>query len=265
MKYTILFTLLAGLGISAFSETTPEKTHPSTHSAALYEGKYGTSGHAALHRGNPKPQDQLSFGFVSLWESKYVSEGRNNLDDGGLFSLEAVMEWDGLVGGVWFAVGDDEDYQEVNAFIEYGTAVGPVDLSVGYARLEFLKDYEEDNEFAAGAALNNIPYIIPSIDYVYSTEADGGFLEVTLQSEFSFFDEKFILEPYMLQAFDFGFVTDSHDGRNNFQVGIAASLSLTETFALVGSASHSWAQDDIEQEGDDDDLSWGAIGVAAAF
>ena len=237
---------------------------PAVHSAALYEGKYATGGHAALHRGNPEPSNQPIMGLAALWESKYVSEGRDNLDNGGIFSIEAVMEWNGFSGGTWFAVGDDETYQEVNVFLEYGIEAGPLALSMGYARLEFIEDHEDDNEFAVGAALNLIPYLIPAIDYVYSTEADGGFLEASLRSEISFFDERLIFEPYVLQAFDFGLATKAHDGPNNFQIGIGTSLGLTDRIDLVGSLSHSWAQTDIERE-DLGDLTWGAIGLAATF
>ena len=129
---------------------------------------------------------------------------------------------------------------------------------------QFLEDHEDDNEYAVGAALNNIPYVIPAVDYTYSTEADGGFLEVSLRSELPFFEERLIFEPYVMQAFDFGFATDEHDGRNNVQVGIGASLSLTDHVDLVGSLSHSWAQTDVDRE-NLGDLSWGAIGLAATF
>jgi hypothetical protein len=241
-----------------------EENEPLSHSAALYEGKYATGGHAAIHREDITPTNRPIVGLSALWESKYVSEGRNNLENGGIFSLEAVMEWNGLLAGVWYAVGDDETYQEVNFFVEYGFGIGPLDLSAGYARLEFLEDHEDDNEFAAGAALNNIPYIIPAVDYTYSTEAEGGFLEVSLRSELPFFEERLIVEPYLMQAFDFGLATDDHDGVNNFQVGIGASLSLTDHLDLVGSLSHSWAQTDVDRE-DLGDLSWGAVGLAATF
>jgi hypothetical protein len=264
MKYATLFTVLTCFGLSTVCLSENLEHEAATHSAALYEGKYGTGGHAAIHRGDLEKGNRPTFALVSLWESKYVSEGRNNLDDGGLFSIEGVMEWKGLLGGVWFAGGDDENYKEVNVFLEYDLEMGPLDFSLGYARLESIEDHQEDNEFAAGVALKHIPYIIPSIDYVYSTEADGGFLEVTLQSEIAFFDERLIVEPYILQAFDFGFATESHDGRNNFQMGVGASLGLTDRFDLVGSASHSWAQTDVENEGLGD-LSWGSIGLAATF
>jgi hypothetical protein len=241
-----------------------EEHEHATHSAALYEGKYATGGHAAIHRDDVESAHALSIGLAALWESKYVTEGRNNLDDGGIFSLEAVLEWKNFFGGVWFAAGDDETYQEVNLFIEYGFDVGPLDLSVGYTHLEFLEDHENDDEFAAGMALNSIPYLIPAIDYVYSTEAEGGFIEISVRSEIPLFEERLVFEPYVMQAFDLGYATEDHDGVNNFQIGIGASFALTERLDLVGSLSHSWAQSDVDRE-DLGDLSWGTVGVAAAF
>ncbi|VGO22200.1 hypothetical protein [Pontiella sulfatireligans] len=256
--------LLATLGAffcASVSMAEEDSTKP--HMDALYEGKYATGAHAALHQ-EPASANQPAVGLAALWESKYVSEGRNNLDDGGIFSFEGIVEWKGIAAGAWFAAGDEEDYQEVNVFIEYCVSAGPLDVRAGYARLEFLEDHEHDNEYAAGVALNVIPFVVPALDYVYSTEAEGGFLELTLSSEVALFGERFMLEPYVLQAFDFGYATDGHDGANNFQVGIAGSLALMDGLNLVGSLSHSWAQKDVDREclGD---LSWGAIGLAAAF
>jgi hypothetical protein len=233
-------------------------------SGGLWEGKFAPGGHPGHSYETGTSSNRPSYSVATLWESKYISEGRDNLDDGGIFVAEAMMEWKGFVGGVWTALGDSQSYQEVNAFIEYCLVVGPLDLCAGYTRLEFLEDSTDDNEFAAGVALNLIPFLVPAVDYVYSTESDGGFLELSLSSEIAFFNARFVLEPYALQAFDFGYATDDHDGPNNFQVGIGASFGLTEHIDAVGSVSHSWAQEDIDREGLGD-KSWVTIGLAASF
>ncbi|MCF7816472.1 MAG: hypothetical protein K9M54_01210 [Kiritimatiellales bacterium] len=235
-----------------------------THSAALFDGKNASGSHDAIHREDMVPTNRPIVALATQWQSKYVTAGRDNLTRGGIYSLECVIEWQGISGGIWYAVGDDESYKELNAFIEYGVAVGPLDLSLGYARLEFLEDHTDDNELAAGAALNNVPYIVPSVDYVYSTEADGGLLEVTFKTGITFMEERLSLEPYVLQAFDFGYSTAAHDGLNNVQIGIGASLALMHGLDLVGSISHSWAQADVEREGLGD-VSWCAVGLAATF
>jgi len=272
MNKTYFFALAAmGSVLAAPAQKTidpasdqPSEERSTTHFAALYEGKYSTGGHAAIHREDTTSTHTLSMGLSALWQSKYVTEGQDNLDRGGIYTIEAVLEWKGFSGGTWVAVGDTESYAEVNLFVEYGIDAGPLDFSFGYARLEFLEDHTDDNEFAAGTALNNIPYLIPGVSYVYSTEAEGGFLDVTLKSEVAIFEERLVFEPYVLQAFDFGYATADYDGPNNFEVGIGATLALLDGFDLVGSVSHSWAQEDVEREGFGD-LSWVVIGLAGSF
>ena len=56
---------------------------------------------ASLSR--PASADQPAFSVTGLWESKYISEGRDNLEDGGLFSVEGSAELQGATLGVWFA------------------------------------------------------------------------------------------------------------------------------------------------------------------
>lgn len=235
-----------------------------THSAALYEGKTSTGGHAAIHREDATSTNYPSVGLSALWQSKYATQGRDNLERGGIYPVEAVLEWHGLSGGTWVAVGDTEAYTEVDLFVEYALEAGPLDFSLGYARLEFIEDHTGDNEVAAGTALNAIPYLIPGVSYVYSTEAEGGFLEVTLKSEFAVFEERLVFEPYVLQGFDSGYVSADYDGPNNFEVGIGATLALLDGLDLVGSISHSWAQDNLERDGLGD-LSWVVIGMAGSF
>ena len=35
----------------------------------------------------------ISLVVIPAWESKYISEGRNNLDSGGLFSVDIFSSW----------------------------------------------------------------------------------------------------------------------------------------------------------------------------
>ena len=217
---------------------------------------------ASLSR--PASADQPAFSVTGLWESKYISEGRDNLEDGGLFSVEGSAELQGATLGVWFATGDRESYEELNVSIEYGFAAGPVDAYIGYTRLEFLEDDESDNEIGAGIAVDGIPWVIPGLDYTYSTEAEGGFLEISLRSEIALLEDRLTLEPYLLEGFDFGYASEEHDGANHLQVGVDIALTLTDQVNLLGSVAHSWAHKDVENE-DLGDEFWGAVGVSADF
>ena len=54
---------------------------------------------------------------IPAWDSRYVSEGRDNLDTGGLFSFDISTTLRQLTLGGWFALGDSESYQEVQPMV----------------------------------------------------------------------------------------------------------------------------------------------------
>ena len=206
----------------------------------------------------------VNYNVGTYWNSKYISEGRDNLSDGGVFSVDGSAEVYGFTVGAWYAVADTISYDEFNMFLEYGFELGPLALSAGYTRLEFLKDEEFDNELSCGTALNCIPYIIPAIDYVYSTEADGSFVELSVSAPVKFLEGRFVLTPYVLEGIDIGYASEDYDGYNNTQVGLAADYAITDNICIVGSVNHSWANQDVRQD-DGDDESWLSLGLTASF
>ncbi len=220
--------------------------------------------HVGAQEGMAVPEWDVSYSATALWESRYISEGRDNLDDGGLFSVEGAAEFKGLAAGLWYAVADTVSYDELNLFIQYGLEWGAVAMSGGYTRLEFLKDDGFDNEIYAGLALTALPYLVPAVDYVYSTEAEGSFVELSVGVPVKFFRGRLVLNPYILEGFDLGYASDEYDGFNNFQVGVGIDYNLTEELCLVGSVNRSWANQDLRQEGGGDE-NWISLGIAAAF
>ena len=208
--------------------------------------------------------EQPTFGFTTMWASKYVSEGRDNLGNGGIFSFEATAELQGLTTGASLATGDRGAYEELNLFVAYNFKLKPVDVYFGYTRLEFLDDDESDNEINAGFAVNSIPYVVPALDYTYSKRATGGLLECSLRSEIEFLNGQLTLEPYILEGFDFGYASDEYDGPNNFQLGIDFAFAVSDPIKIVGSVAHSWAHKDVENDGLGD-VSWITIGFSTVF
>ena len=189
------------------------------------------------------------------WQNKYVTEGRNNLDTGGIFSLDASTRWSNWSIGAWFAQGDSEAYQEVNMYIEYTFDLHSIESNVSFTHLIFPQENENDNEISIGLSYPHLGYVLPSIDYTWSSQADGGFLEISLSSDLSLAQSKITLTPYILQAFDFGYATSDHDGPNNLQVGVGTNLQINNYLSFNLDLNHSWAQNDIDREGMDD-VTW---------
>ncbi|MGS0729086.1 hypothetical protein ACVBKF_23000, partial [Shewanella sp. 0m-11] len=60
-------------------------------------------------------------GLIDLgWDSKYISEGRNNLDKGGIYWATAAVQKDNLNLYACVGRGDSQNYIEWNFGIEYG-------------------------------------------------------------------------------------------------------------------------------------------------
>lgn len=208
--------------------------------------------------------ETAEFAVTGLWQNKYITEGRDNLGNGGLLSLEGAAEWRGAAVGVWLATGDSESYDEVNIFLEKGFSAGALEGYLAYTRLEFLEDGEKDNELAAGLAWACLPWLTPAIDYTYSTEADGAFLELSLRSEITLCSGQLVIEPYVLEGVDFGYASKDYDGPNHIQVGLDWTFPLTEQVEIVGAIAHSWALRDVAKDGMGDE-TWAAIGLALAL
>ncbi len=192
------------------------------------------------------------------WDSKYISEGRNNLDKGGIYWATASVQKDNLNAYVTVGRGDSQHYIEYNFGLEYGFELSEhISGSIGYQRLEFYGDERaHDNELFSTIEYSKYDWLIPSVSYTYSTEAAGYFVEVSLHSNWEL-SENLSVTPYVTQGFDFQYVTEEHDGVNNFQFGIEAEYQLPNQWVLSGHISHSIAQEDIKLEARENDNTSG--------
>jgi hypothetical protein len=183
------------------------------------------------------------------WDTKYISEGRNNLDNGGIYWATTALQYDDLTLYTTVGRGDSHAYIEWNLGFEYGVTIGDaLAASVGYQHLRGYGDLDcSDNELFASLSYITIEWLTPSIAYTYSTAAAGYFIEASLRSPWQL-TEKLTLIPYITQAFDFQYATEAHNGSNHFQFGIEAEYPLPSQLVLSGHISHTIAQADIKQE-----------------
>lgn len=183
------------------------------------------------------------------WDSKYISEGRNNLDKGGIYWATAAIQKNNFNVYATVGRGDSQHYTEWNFGIEYGfDLTDNLSGSVGYQRLEFYGDERaHDNELFSNLEYTVVDWLVPSISYTYSTEADGSFVEVSLHSNWEL-SQGFTVSPYVTQGFDFKYATEDHDGANHFQFGVEAEYLLPNNLVLSGHISHTIAQEDIKLE-----------------
>ncbi|WP_025821458.1 hypothetical protein [Shewanella marina] len=195
------------------------------------------------------PQVSLDMG----WDSKYVSQGRDNLDKGGIYWSTLAVEQGNLHGYATVGRGDSVHYTEWNYGLQYSLPqVYGFETVLGYQRNEIYGDERShDNEFSAEISYQQLSWITPSINYTYATEADGYFIELALQHDWQV-TSKLTISPYLHQSFDYGYVSAEHDGVNNLLIGVEAQYQLTSQLVLSAQINQSFAQQDIKQENADD-------------
>ncbi len=207
---------------------------------------------------------EVDFGY----DSKYISEGRDNLDQGGIYWLSGAAGFENgitLSAAYGYAADSDVDYDELNLGIEYGFEVGDFSVYGSYTRLEFMKDDESDNEIGVGVAYGGLSWFEPFVDYVYSTEAEGSFVEIGIQREFAL-SERLALTPYVIAGLDYGYANPDHDGENHLAIGATLGYQMTERLGLTLIAEHTEADRQMARdEGIETDQTWAGVHLTMAF
>jgi hypothetical protein len=208
----------------------------------------------------------------AAWDSHYISEGRDNLEEGGLFTT--VMEAGaslpvgelGLMSS--YGSGYDVDYTEINLGAGWTVPLGDVEVTAGYTYLDFHADDEDDHEVSLDLAYTGWGGVTPFAGGYYSFEAEGTFMEAGVASEYAP-HERLVIEPYVLIGFNEGYVANGHDGANHIAVGASVSFALKENLNLGASLSYTAAIDKDEETYEDDasleDRVYGSVGLTALF
>ncbi|WP_462137287.1 hypothetical protein [Candidatus Mycalebacterium sp.] len=228
---------------------------------------YGANSAVAVERDSSfMDLKDIGIEFYGGWESKDASEGRNGLSKGGVYVLGASVDYKGFSVAFDHTGGDKENFSEINLGVGYGFEFADFEFGASYTRLEFTHDDTKDNEWAAEASYGGLPFVSVSVAYVYATEAEGSFVEIAASSDIPVFG-RVTVSPYVLQAFDFGYITKENDGANNFQIGVEAGFEVKEGISILGHLNRSFKQKDIKEElKADSDVreagTWGGVSIA---
>ena len=254
-----------------------------------------------VHADNHDDDDEegVSAELELFFSNKYVEEGIIEVPGRAVFIPELEVEFEGLEIGdfevpsffigaelVILELGESGSFRESELTIgkewnwnDYSMTLGytwvyenegdeedvmPVGMPAGMDEEEEPNDHEFFLSLSCDACL---PFEInPDLSYTYSTEADGGMVEVELAREIEM--ERFSIEPYVGTLIDFGYVTDEYNGLNNILVGLAVTVPLTDSISLGAYATHSFAEENLRRErnnpdaeGEYDDQTWAGIGL----
>jgi len=199
------------------------------------------------------------------YDSRYISEGRNNLVEGGITWIQLSYEVKpslSLIG----LYGAGQDYDELNLSLVYAKTVSAVDYYISYTRLEFFEDNMNDNELGMGAAysfLTAIPFNIAA-DAVYSVEAGGSFIEFSLGSEIAIYTA-LMLSPYIKAGLDFGYASADKKGHNHSALGAVLTFNQSASLSYYLLLEHSISAAHVKIENNQKNHSWFGIHLKYSY
>jgi hypothetical protein len=165
-----------------------------------------------------------------LWESRYLSEGRDNLGGGSLVSTRLEAAVADLRGSLWLAQGADSAYQEQQLTVGYGRSCGDLEWEVA-AGLVRLPAAELDHELGVRVAWALAARFEAHWHLYYSAEAAGiyqlvevvspgwgtGWLDISLK---------------LGGGFNGGYVVDGHRGLDHLCAGAEARVAMDANWEL---------------------------------
>lgn len=211
----------------------------------------------------------IGFGMGAAYESRYVSEGRDNLDGDGLFGTTVEAAYEGLALNFYHASSPDVDYREVNVGASYTLEWNDWEAGVSYTFLRFLTDRENDHEVGLGLSYSGLPGgFAAGVEGCYSFEAEGVFIETFIDRECEA-AEWLTLTPSAVVGWNADYVEEGHNGANYVALSLEAAVPLKAGLELVGSVAYSWAIDkDAGKYADDEclrNMFYAGVALNASF
>ncbi|MBT8119400.1 MAG: hypothetical protein KJN89_06740 [Gammaproteobacteria bacterium] len=232
----------------------------------------GSGGDIKMERKNRTRMESLfEWHTHFLWESRYVTEGRDNLSGESLLSLSSEF----VIGEAnfipWYAYSPGANYSELNLNFVYG--VLPTDdvavyLGYNHIRARLSGERANDNEVSLALVHKLVKHVGLAAEIYHSFEAGGSFLELSAKYNDAL-NKK--LRYGMLAALgtNAGYVADGHTGLNHFQLRVNASyhpIIKAEFYSYLG--YNVAINRDVVNYSDDETLSdffWGGLGFIYLF
>ena len=214
-------------------------------------------------------------GFRSLyseviWESRYVSEGRDYLEGGGSITGFTSIGYAGAALDTSYREGLDPKYSELNIGPSYEYTFEDFAVSAYYYHLRFLREDLTDHEVGVGFVYSGLPWNLEiSADSYYSFKWAGTFSLVALSTDWQL-TERLSFQPRAVFGINSGYVPEAHEGPNHLALRLDGEYRLWENIYLTGYLAQNWAigREPYERSPGDYplmDFLWGGLGVMIAF
>ena len=183
-------------------------------------------------------------------ETQYITEGRDQLDDGGIMWGGIVLEYARMNFYSKVGQASQQNYRQWDFGMSF--EVFETEKLYGLIGFQFVEIYgterESDGEFFSALSFSGSDWITASIDHTYSLQSKGHFLELSLHGKSLTLPGKGRVTPYIIQSFDFKFANEEYAGANHVQFGIEALYLLSQELSLFGHMSHVIPQGGIKRD-----------------
>lgn len=209
--------------------------------------------------------------FHALWESRYVTEGRDNLSGKSLASMSSDITRGNFTFAPWLAYSDSADYKELDLNFLYGIPLH--EKLIAYAGFTHIRSHDtgsktHDNEVSLDLVYTGNEYIDTTLSWYYSFTTDSSFYDLILRNE-QFINDKLTIHLNAIAGFNAGYIQLGHDGLNYTQLRLNLAYhpwSQTEVTAYVGynhaiDSDPEWYAEDANLS----DFAWGGFGMIYRF
>jgi len=267
----LIFSLCAAINAQEYGDTDPNQSTWS-YEFAVPPAEIGVGGRIRLE--NPyqlEAEDRHPVHMHLLWESRYVSEGRDNLAGDGLSSVFSDISLGNFTFAPWLAYGYESDYTELNLNFIYGLKLtDQLELYGGYTHLQSRLEAgnTKDNEIFADLIYTPTTLFDVLVNCYHSFEASGSFWEFALKRE-QMLTDKTVLTLRSILGVNEGYVPNGHDGLNHLQLRLSLALYPSTRIEIAPYLAYNFAIDSEPERFADDitlrDFLWGGIGVVYHF
>ncbi len=205
--------------------------------------------------------NNMEISYNNSFESKYISEGRDNLESGGLSSFNTDISYHWFNLNIWYGTGADKDYRELQYSAGLSFDLSNIGINFGLTDLSFLHDDSKDQEFYTELSYNKFNWLTPTLVNVYSFETEGSFVKLLLEFNIPLQIEQLSLTPFLLGGLDFGYVEDTN-GLNNFQMGMELSYQLIDNVSINGYLASSFG---VWEKSSNESHTWSGISISTDF
>jgi len=232
----------------------------------------GTGGNIKLEK--PKRtqlEEQFKWHAHLLWESRYITEGRDNLSGKGIYSVSTEFTYQNISFVPWIANAINSDLSELNLNVVYGEKLlenFELFASYNHIRSREAGQRTNDNEFSLDLAYFYEKRLQFMASAYYSLDAEGAFSEVSIKKGYRI-NKALLINLSAITGFNFGYVSDGHDGINNAQVRVNLWYTIIKEMDVYAYTGYNLAinRDYIRYTGDEllRDVFWGGLGFSYRF